>query len=118
MLTIRNAQMEPFREAAVARFVARLLPRLRAMFPEVLAPVGDERLTEIARAAVDQARAHGVVYERDVARYVAYSIHLGASFDTDPDLPWAGAVLRDEALDGKEKMERLDAEVRRVFGAR
>jgi hypothetical protein len=43
------------------------------------------------------------VYD-DIRSFLNLSILLGSDFDTSPETEWIGEILRDESLDGEEKM--------------
>ena len=115
-VTIRNAQLARFREAENDRYAASLLPRLRELFGAELADVNDVELSGKVHAALGRARGYGITHRGGLAGFAALHIWLGAGFDDSDDFLWARAVLHDERLDGPEKMSRLNAEFRRVFG--
>lgn len=104
---IRNTQAAVFKERAARAFVDKLLPRLRRAFPQETIDRDDQDLARTVHQAVLKAATYGVLFETDVVRFVACFIHLGPSFDRDSLRPWAGAILSDERIDGKEKMDRM-----------
>ena len=106
-LRVRDAQMEAFRAAGIARTETRLLAHTRRFFDERHRELGDDGMQRVVRHAMTRARRHGL---RDVASsciYLDVMLLLGSGFDDDPQLGWAQAILRDEALDGWRRARHL-----------
>lgn len=61
-----------------------------------------------SQEAVTRAERYNLQTERELFHYVQLAVMLGGAFDTDPGLPWARDILRDNSyLDGAEKLDDL-----------
>lgn len=59
------------------------------------------------REGVARALQYGVQLERDVEFFVDCMLIFHPNFDDDDRTPWAGETLRNEELDGTQKMDRI-----------
>lgn len=64
-------------------------------FPEQCDPGSDEPLRGAIRLGTDRSIHHGLTTEASVCTYITLMFLLGSSFDVDPLLPWAAAILAD-----------------------
>jgi len=108
VLTITEAQIRALRDASRAAFGGRAIAHLRRRFPERTAPVEDARLRAFVYAGIGRAKRYGIVGEADVLRYLEYMLIYGARFDTDPELAWAGEILRRKGLGPTRRMDLID----------
>ncbi|KIH83436.1 hypothetical protein UCMB321_2932 [Pseudomonas batumici] len=88
------------------RFVDDLAEHFRLALPEHHAALGPDGTRETIRHGVARARAYGITTARGVTVYVRLLFLFGRDYDTNPELPWAGAVLGDPAL--AEEDARVD----------
>ena len=93
MLTIRSAQVEVFSEEAMKSFEELMLPHLKKFFSEFCAATPEPKLKAFIRYGVKRAGSYDITAKRDVSRYIDLMVSLGADFDKDPQLPWAGQIL-------------------------
>ncbi len=108
MLTIRPEQMAVFADASVSRFERRMLGHIAEYFPAHYEIVGEQALRATIRLGVERGQAYGLTTQRDLYHYVPLMLLLGSYFDEDPQLPWAAAILKDEAVsDPGARAERL-----------
>ncbi|MDS4026630.1 MAG: hypothetical protein RKO25_06565 [Candidatus Contendobacter sp.] len=108
MLVMREAQMTTFEQAAVHNFENRLLEHLKEFFPKHCEILGDEQVRKVIRLGIERAEQYEVVSERDLYLYVGLMFMLGSYFDEDPQLPWAGKILKDEDIvDPSDRIDRL-----------
>ena len=98
MLQIRDKQMAAFERAARQRFEERLVERARKNFPRFVEIVGDKAVGSAVHKGYSRAETHELRSEREICLFVDVAIMLGSGFDTDPQLPWAAAILADEKL--------------------
>lgn len=108
MLTMRKTQMNAFADYVRAHFEERMAAHLRGRFREQTRDLDDAALAAQVHHGTETAKGYGVKGEDDVRRFLEYQVLLGADFDTAPKTAWAGKTLRDEALTGSEKMNRID----------
>lgn len=88
MFTIRTAQLQALAEAADLKFVRSVAESAGRWFSR---PV-DDALLETVREAVGMARQLGFTAERDLARFTAMTVALGAGFH---EQAWARRILDD-----------------------
>ncbi|HEY5996710.1 MAG TPA: hypothetical protein VIU29_06790, partial [Candidatus Deferrimicrobiaceae bacterium] len=85
----------------------RVLDHIEKYFPAQAKLFGRERLHPLAVRAIDQADVYAMVSEQSACVYADGLLMLGVDFDVDPQLPFAGAILRDEGLAERERAARL-----------
>ncbi len=108
MLVMREAQMTTFEQAAIHNFENRLLEHLKEFFPKHCEILGEDQVRKVIRLGIEQAEQYEVVSERDLHLYVGLMFMLGSYFDQDPQLPWAGKILKDEDIvDPSDRIDKL-----------
>jgi len=105
-MIIRRVQMDAFDEAATRAFEDRMLARIQQWFPKHPKLLGEKPLRLLVALALQKARAHTLTTERNVALYLDLMCLLGSSFDSDPQMPWASAILADRSYETQD--ERAD----------
>lgn len=95
MLVIRAAQLDALTEALLER---RIAEHLREIFADRAAALGDG-LPAFVREGIAKARRYGLEHPAHVCQLVDMMLVFGRDLDTDPRLPWAGAILRDPEID-------------------
>lgn len=108
MLIIRKPQMDVFRKYMLGRFEDRMAEHLRSAFPSETGSIEEADLRATIREGVEKARSYDLVLKNDVRRYLEYMFIHGYDFDENPEIPWAGEILRNPEYDAVEKMDRLD----------
>lgn len=94
MLTLRNEQVEALSATALKNFEDLMVPHLKKFFPELCEAAGPAKVKEFIRRGVKRAASYHITAKKDVSRYIDLMASLGADFDKNPDLPWAGEILR------------------------
>jgi hypothetical protein len=89
-MVIRRQQMEVFRSYTRQQFEKRMAAHLRAAFPEQTAKMTEPDLQAAVRARIEESISYGLDYEKEIERYLDYTVIYGAEF---PSLPWAKAIL-------------------------
>lgn len=116
MIQINAEQMAAFQHNAEARYADDLCARLSALYPEETTALGDARLRRLVAEGIPKARTYDLAAERDVALFVDLMLFLGAGFDTDPNLPWAAAILNDDYItDPQLRIDTLHARALQHF---
>lgn len=92
MLTIRQQQIEAFREQPRLAFEREMARYLRRYFPFEAANADLDRWV---RSGLNQAGQYGFLTEYESALYLAVMAMLGAGFLDDPTLPWARQTICD-----------------------
>ncbi|MBK9171152.1 MAG: hypothetical protein IPM24_27350 [Bryobacterales bacterium] len=93
MAVIRKEQMGVFEEAALAGFERRLQEHVREAFPKHSGMLGEEGVARVVKCAMENARSHRITLEGGIQLYTDLTLLLGSGFATDPQIPWAGAIL-------------------------
>lgn len=111
MIPIRQDQLEMFRRRARDRFDAELARHFLATYPyECREAGGEAAVLELVRRGVDRAADHGYTAQRQAGLYIGLTFMLGADFDSDPQIPWAGRMLDDASVeDPEDRILRLYA---------
>ena len=106
MLTIRAEQMRAFGEAMRRDFETRMVAYLRGKFKAQTARYSGEQLVAVVREGIASADPYGITIEKDVSRFIEYSVLYGADFHTR--LGWVATVLQTRGINGTQKMDRID----------
>ena len=107
MLTIREEQMEVFRQAARPRFVERMMEHLRVTYTEQTAQVSDPALQADVENGIECASGYGIETKYEIQQFLECRIELGPDFDTAPETAWAGEILHDGQMSAEEKMDAI-----------
>jgi hypothetical protein len=106
-LKIRNEQIEAMAKGVRKEYERRVLDHIARYFPRQMRLFGRERLHPLAVRSIEQANAYRMVSEESVCVYADILMMLGADFDVDPQLPFAGAILLDPGLSERERAAKL-----------
>ena len=107
MIRLSSEQMMALQDAAMHRFVGRVVDELPGYRGPLVAGRDRSTLFRAASMAVAQAKSYGLESERALFLYANLAVTLGAYFPTDPTLPWASDILNDASYLGNEKMDDL-----------
>jgi hypothetical protein len=107
VLVLRSSQLLALRRDFARRVEDRLIRRIARLWPDVAAREGETGLRRLVRGGAARAQAYGIASVRDVATYLDVMLDFGPGFDTDPRLPWAGAILGNASSDGPRKAALL-----------
>ncbi len=111
-MVIRPSQAEELQQVAVDRFYDSMVEHLQRNFPYHCRLWGSTTTLTIVRFAAEKAEGYGFRAEREICLFLTILPLLGAYFDEDPLLPWAGSVLRDPSI--RESVVRIERLVGRV----
>src|SRR5215813_5278770 len=108
MWTIRDAQADTFRQTALQKFEDEMVEHLKNFSPQHCKVAGEPSVRQVIRMGVEHARKYGLTNRGPVRFYVELMFMFGSYFDTDPQCPWASAVLMDpEKVDQTFRADRL-----------
>lgn len=108
MLVIREEQLNVLKKYMLDQFEDRMLTHLRKNFSEHTKTLDDQYLREMIRFGIERAKKYDVILEDDVRQYLEYMIMYSPNFDQIPETAWAGKILRDNNINGTEKMRQID----------
>lgn len=106
MLKIRAEQLEVFEQAALRNFIERMADYLQETFPKHYEIFGRDKIRDLARFGMEQARVHDLTAERSIKLYTTLMFMFGSRFDTDPQYSWAAEILGDR--NNVDEMTRAD----------
>jgi hypothetical protein len=99
MLVIRQGQMHVFDVDSRARFEQGIVLHFLKTYPrECRQAGGPEPVSRLVAAAVERSVAFGFTAKDQVSLFVALRFILGIDFDLDPQVPWAGQMLKSRKI--------------------
>ncbi len=104
MLQIRKEQMVTFEQDALRRFEDEMVLHSKEFSPELCEIIGDEQLRVALRQAMARAARYGFTYRGPIRLFIEMMFLCGSAFDTDPQYPALGEVLRSS----DEQMHRAE----------
>lgn len=108
MLTIRKEQTEAFRQHHLQKFEDEMVEHLKKFSPQRWKVMGEPDGRRVIRLGIEQAQKYGFTNRGPVRFYIELMFMFGSYFDTDPQHPWATAVLKDtEAVDEVVRADQL-----------
>jgi hypothetical protein len=109
MMVIREEQFQGLAAARLEEFIQRMTAMLQAKFPEWCAtlPRHAGALTELVRAAVEEANHYDIEAESDLEFYIQCLPAFGRGFMNDPAFQWASDIVQRSDLTGSEKIDLL-----------
>jgi hypothetical protein len=110
MWTIREEQTEAFRQHHLQKFEDEMVEHLKKFAAQQWDLIGEPSGRRTIRLGLSQASQYGLTDRGPVRFYIELMFVFGSYFDTDPQYPWATAVLKDaEAVDQTIRADRLFA---------
>lgn len=101
--------MDTLAEAKARELEDWVLDQLADDFDRQYAGLGREPMRAVVQRGIVRAVAWGLEGDRFVLGWVALMLMLGASFDDDPQIPWARARLTEPAVAAPVRLERTYA---------
>jgi hypothetical protein len=91
-----------------SNFEEEVISRLKQIYPEKCAYVGEPALHTVVKQATMQAGTYSLNTEEGIYLFVALMFALGHGFATDPLFPWISTTLNNSAIsDSSKRIERL-----------
>lgn len=94
MLTMRQEQVESFRQDALQKFEEEMVEHSKEFSPKLCEVIGDEQLRVALRSAMRRAEAYGFTNRGPTRLFIEMTFLCGSAFDTDPQYGAVGEVLR------------------------
>lgn len=107
MLRIRKEQYDILVQQAIHNFENRMYAHATKVFPDECKALGEEGVRRLIKEGIERAARYGIEIEYDVARFVDLQYILAPDFDTNPEIPWAAAILKAPDLDATKRLDRL-----------
>ncbi len=115
MLVIREEQMTALSQVAQDSFEEEMITHSKALLPQLCSAIGDKQVRKAVESATSKATKYGFTQRGSVQLFIELSLFLGASFDTDPQYPWAKEILTEESEDQLERAEQLFEKMTEYF---
>ena len=105
-IRIRPEQQQVFEQAALKKFEDEMIAHSKEFSPELCKVLGDDQLRLAVHAAIQRAGGHGFTFRGPIRLFIEMTFLFGSAFDTDPQYPWAAAILRstDDQMRRAEKL--------------
>jgi hypothetical protein len=108
MWTIRQEQTEAFRQHHLQKFEDEMVEHLKKFSPHQCKMAGEPAVRQGIRLGIENAGKYGFTNRGPARFYLELAFMFGSYFDTDPQYPWARAVLTSaEKLDQAGRADRL-----------
>lgn len=104
---IRSAQIRAFEQSSREDFEAEMALHCKEYLSPLGKTIGDEQLRSAIQRAITEAEGHGFTHRGPARLYVDLTLLLGSGFDSDPQYPWAAALLASDEL--VEQVHRAEA---------
>ena len=107
-MRIRTEQMQAFEEAAKRQFDEEMVAHSKNFAPPLCEVIGDEQLRLALRSAMSRADSYGFTNRGPVRLFIEMMFLCGSDFDTDPQYPALGQILRseDDQMDRAEQIHK------------
>lgn len=112
MLRIRKEQMKVFEGAALQTFEDEMMAHGRQFSPKMCEIIGDEYLRLAVHDGIERSFSYGFTNRGPARFFIEMMFILGGHFDTDPQYPWAGEILRDSQIDQMKRSESMYEKVK------
>jgi hypothetical protein len=110
MWTIRQQQADSLKQTALQKFEDEMVEHLKKFSPQHCKVAGEPAVREVIRIGIENASKYSFTNRGPLRFYIELMFMFGSYFDTDPQFPWAGAVLKDpEVVDQTIRADRLYA---------
>ena len=108
VMKLNPNQLRAFEDASHPEFENILVGHLEQFSPLHSASLGEQGIRTLIQRGTRRATAYSLTNQDCVRLYVETTILLGIDFDTDPQYPWAGAILQDPSIvDQNDRATRL-----------
>jgi len=106
MLSVRPAQMKVFEQAAWQQFEDEMVVHCKKspIRARLCKTIGDEQLRVAIRQGIKRATTYGFTYRGPVRLYIELMFLFGSDFDTDPQYPAIGKILKAQG----DQMQRAE----------
>ena len=105
-MLIRSEQMKVFEQDAGRRFEEEMMAHSKTFSPRLCEVIGDEQLRVAVRSAISRADAYGFSNRGPIRLFIEMMFLCGSAFDTDPQYPALGEVLR-ASYDQMQRAEQI-----------
>ena len=113
MFVIREEQLECFTEPARCIFEDEALNHLTDWYRDSdRLPPSPPEILELIRRGIDKALTYRISNTRDIICLLEWMVEIDPDFDELAHMGWAKALLNDEDLSGKAKIDLIATNLR------
>ncbi|WPN77422.1 MULTISPECIES: hypothetical protein [Pseudomonas] len=80
MLMIRHEQLHAFQTDSTVKFAEKILPEMKAAYPDAVAGVSDDAFRQRLITYIDRAQSYGLEESRDIVAYIKLTLCMGCEF--------------------------------------
>ncbi len=95
-MNIRESQIQELERRNLERFISETYILLKTHFPLKVEKYGKQKTIEIIQNGISNAKSYHLFSESYIVKYIVVMFLLGDNFDNDPNIPWAGAIIKDK----------------------
>ncbi|HXN45620.1 MAG TPA: hypothetical protein VN893_03210 [Bryobacteraceae bacterium] len=107
-MIIRQQQLEVFDRLSFQNFENEAVEHARNFAPKHCEVLGEDGTRVAVEAGIQRAGRFGFNSRGPVNLFIDLMFLLGSEFDSDPQYPWAGSIVRDRTIPGQaERADRL-----------
>jgi hypothetical protein len=106
MVIIRREQQKALEQFVLRNFEDEMIQHIKQFAPKHSEIIGEDGLRQVVRMGIERAKVYGLTNRGPVRFYIEMMFMLGSDFDTDPQYPWAGEILKDPV--NADQMGRAD----------
>lgn len=118
VLTIRNAQLDVFREARARQFRDQLVSYIAAEYPRHFDRLGAEGTRAFVERSIESAARLGITIEGSVGALAELWLVYGEALERAPDREWAQNILAHKELPAYIKIEAIQGRIYEKTGGR
>ena len=104
-MLIRPQHIEAFEHAALLRFEDEMIAHSKRFSPVLSRVLGKTQLRVAVHSAVVRAMSYGFTWRGPIQLFIEMTFLCGSAFDTDPQYPGLGDVLRSSGHQMDRAME-------------
>lgn len=106
-MIIKKIQREVFVNEAYREFLKTLTAFMEKEYPEEIFGKSKSEVEKRLWYCINKARRYGISFERDITLFMVFCIVLGDDFDEQSDNQHLVAILKDESLPIKQRLDDM-----------
>ncbi len=112
--SMRAEHLRAFAQQQRERFVAEMHAHIRTEYPAEHRALGEKGATQFIERSMQKAAKYHITLENEVARFIELLLVLGEDFDVSSKTPWAGPILSEPLVSGRDRLARIEEHI--MFG--
>lgn len=108
MLTLKQHNMDVFKQHALNNYIERMCKHIRVLYPEIFYTLRETDVRSFIEESIQKARLYGLLDEYAVTRFLDYRLLLGNEFELLENNQWILNILTDESYSELAKIAAID----------